>query len=42
MYVDGAKNSLGVGVGILLKSPNKAVFEHCLKLNFLATNNEIE
>ena len=38
MFVDGAKNSLGAGV--VLKSLEKAVFEHCLRLNFPATNNE--
>ena len=40
MYVDGAKNNLSVGVGVVLKSPEGAVFEHCLKLNFTTTNNE--
>ena len=40
MYVDGAKNNLSVGVGGVLKSPEGAVFEHCLQLNFTTTNNE--
>ena len=42
MYVDGAKNSLGAGAGVVLKSPEGATFEHCLRLNFSTTNNETE
>ena len=40
MFVDGAKNTMGAGVGVVLKSPEGVSFEHCLKLNFPATNNE--
>ena len=40
MYVYGAKNSLGVGAGVVLKSPERAIFEHCLRLNFPTINNE--
>ena len=40
MSIDGVKNSLRVGVRVMLKSPEGAIFEHCLRLNFLTTNNE--
>ena len=40
MLVDGARNSLSAGAGVVLKSPEGAIFEHCLRLNFLTTNNE--
>ena len=33
---------MGVGAGVVLKSPKGAVFENCLRLNFLATNEEAE
>ncbi|GFY96867.1 hypothetical protein Acr_11g0011730 [Actinidia rufa] len=39
-FVDGVRNNLGVGVGIVLKSPEVVIFEHCIKLSFPATNNE--
>ena len=42
MFVDRARNSLGVGEGVVLKSPEGAIFEHFLRLNFPATNNEAE
>lgn len=42
IFVDGVKNSLGAGAGIVLKSPDRAIFEQCLKLNFPATNNKVE
>ena len=42
MYVDGEKNSLRVGAGVVLKSSKGVVFEHCPRLNFHATNNEAE
>ena len=42
MFVDGAKNSLGTGVGVVLKSPKGAIFEHYLRPNFPMTNNEVE
>ena len=40
--VDGTKNNLGAGGGVILKSPKGAIFENCLKLNFYVTNNEAE
>ncbi|GFZ07043.1 hypothetical protein Acr_18g0012130 [Actinidia rufa] len=42
MFVNGSRNSLGEGAGVVLKSLEGAIFEQCLRLNFLATNNEAE
>ncbi|GFY97538.1 hypothetical protein Acr_12g0000790 [Actinidia rufa] len=42
MHVDGAKNSQGASVRVVLKSPEGAIFEQCLRFNFLVTNNEAE
>ncbi|XP_057463838.1 uncharacterized protein LOC130753679 [Actinidia eriantha] len=42
MYVDGARNRQGAGAGVVLKSPEGAVFEQCLRFNFPAMNNEAE
>ena len=42
MYVDGAANQRGSGVGLVLVSPEKITIEKSLKLNFSATNNEAE
>ena len=33
---------MGAGACVVLKSLEGAIFEHCLKLNFPATNNEAE
>ena len=40
VYVDGAAIQMGSGVGIVLISPKKTIIEKCLRLGFLATNNE--
>ena len=40
VYVDGASNQKGSGVGLVLVSPEKVVVEKSLRLDFLATNNE--
>ena len=40
LYVDGAVNQRGSGVGLVLVSPEKITIEKSLRLNFLATNNE--
>ena len=40
MYVDGASNQKGFGVGLVLISPEKVIVEKSLRLDFLATNNE--
>ena len=42
IYVDGASNQKGSGVGLVLMSPEKVVIEKALRLNFLAINNEAE
>ena len=44
MLVDGSKNNLGAGAGagVVLQSPKGVIFEHYLRLNFFATNNEAE
>ena len=42
LYVDGAANQRGSGVGLVLVSPEKITIEKSLRLNFSATNNEIE
>ena len=40
VYVDGASNQKGSGVGLVLMSPEKVVIEKSLRLDFSATNNE--
>ena len=40
VYVDGAANQKGSGVGLVLISPKKLVVEKSSKLGFSATNNE--
>ena len=42
VYVDGAANQRGSGVGLVLISPEKITVEKFLRLGFLATNNEVE
>ena len=42
VYVDGAANQRGAGVGLVLVSPEKITIEKSLKLGFSATNNEAE
>ena len=42
VYIDGASNQKGSGVGLVLMSLEKVVIEKSLKLNFSATNNEAE
>ncbi|XP_075654805.1 uncharacterized protein LOC142624972 [Castanea sativa] len=42
VYVDGAANQRGSGVGLVLVSPEGLTFEKSLRLGFLATNNEAE
>ena len=40
VYVDGAANQRGSGVGLVLISPEKITIEKSLRLGFSATNNE--
>ena len=42
VYVDGAANQRGSGVGLVLVSPKKITIEKSLRLDFSATNNEAE
>ena len=42
LYVDGATNQRGSGVGLVLMSPKKITIEKSLRLSFSATNNEAE
>ncbi|XP_030941551.1 uncharacterized protein LOC115966456 [Quercus lobata] len=42
VYVDGAANHRGSGVGLVLISPEKITIEKSLRLGFSATNNEAE
>ena len=40
VHVDGASNQKGLGVGLVLMSPEKVVIEKSLRLDFPATNNK--
>ena len=42
VYVDGASNQKGSGIGLVLISPKKVIVEKSLRLDFLVTNNEAE
>ncbi|XP_065630785.1 uncharacterized protein LOC136068062 [Quercus suber] len=42
VYMDGAANQKGSGVGLVLISPEKIIIEKSLRLDFSATNNETE
>ena len=42
VYVDGASNQKGAGIGLVLMSTEEVVIEKSLRLDFLATNNEAE
>ena len=42
MYVDGASNQKGSGVGLVLKSPKKVIIEKSLRLDFSASSNEFK
>ena len=42
LYVDGAANQKGFGMGLVVVSPDKITIEKSLRLGFLATNNEAE
>ena len=42
VYVDGASNQKGSGIGLVLMSPKKVVIEKSLRLDFLATNKKAE
>ena len=40
VYVDGASNQGGSGVGLVLISPERIIIEKALRLDFSTTNNE--
>ena len=40
VYIDGAANQKGSGVGLVLITPKRATIEKSLRLEFSATNNE--
>ena len=40
VYVDGASNQKGSGIGLVLISPENVIIEKSLRLDFSATNNE--
>ena len=42
VYIDGATNQRGSGVGLILISSKKLTIEKSLRLGFSATNNEAE
>ena len=42
VYIDGAANQRGSGVGLVLISPEKITIEKSLRLGFLAINNKAE
>ena len=42
MYVNGAANQRGSGVGLVVISPVKIIIEKSLRLGFSAMNNEAE
>ena len=42
VYVNGATNYRGSGVGLVLISPEKIIIKKSLRLGFSATNNEAE
>ena len=42
VYIDGAANQRGSGVGLVLLSPEKLTIEKSLRLGFSAMNNEAE
>ena len=42
VYVDGAMNQRGFGVGLVLISPENITIEKSLRLGDLDTNNEVE
>ena len=42
VYVDGAANQKGSGIGLVLISPESITIEKSIRLGFSATNNEAE
>ena len=42
VYVDGATNQKGSGIGLVVVSPEGVIIEKSLRLGFSAMNNEAE
>ncbi|XP_074290729.1 uncharacterized protein LOC141617427 [Silene latifolia] len=42
LYIDGASNARGVGVGLVLRSPKDDMMVHAVRCEFNATNNKAE
>ena len=42
VYVDGATNQKGSGIGLVMVSPEGVIIEKSLRLGFSAINNEAE
>ncbi len=42
IYVDGASNAKGVGIGVVIITPDGLVMEQSIRLDFKASNNEAE
>ncbi|XP_074299838.1 uncharacterized protein LOC141631009 [Silene latifolia] len=42
LYMDGASNAKGAGVGLVLKSPQRDLIVQAVRCEFKATNNEAE
>ena len=42
VYVDGAANQRGSGIGLVVVSPEGVIIEKSLRLGFSAMNNEAE
>ena len=42
LSTDGASNSTSTGIGVVLKAPSRLKIEEAGRLNFQATNNEVE
>ena len=42
LNVDGASQKTGAGLGLLLKAPTGEIIEQAIRLDFPASNNEVE
>nr|XP_043630055.1 uncharacterized protein Mb2253c-like [Erigeron canadensis] len=42
LYTDGAANVKGIGLGIVLKSPQGDIIPQAVNCHFIATNNDVE
>ena len=42
VFMDGASSTMGAGVGIVIITPDGIRLEHSFRLDFRASNNEVE